>query len=94
MLTAAERRIRGRIAAHANLARRPSDKVTEAARQGFLKGFLAKADPDGTLPDRERLRRAYHLHMAHMYRMQLASLKARRLAAEANRAQEVTDVAD
>jgi hypothetical protein len=93
VLSAVERRLRGKIAAHTNLARHTSDKVTEAARQGLLKRFEAEADPDGTLPERERLRRAWHLYMAHMYRMQLASLKARRLAAEAA-AQGVTDVTD
>jgi hypothetical protein len=93
MLTVAERRLRGKIAAHTNLARHAPDKVTEAARQGLLKKFEAEADPDRTLPERERLRRAWHLYMAHMYRMQLASLKARRLAVE-TAAREVADVTD
>src|SRR5438067_626519 len=50
MLSAAERRERGRLAAYENLAKRPPGQVTEAARRGFLKRFEAKADPDGTLP--------------------------------------------
>ena len=83
MLTDAERRIRGKLAAHTNLARRAPDKVTEAARHGLLKRFESEADPDGSLPESERLRRTWHLYQAHLCRMQLASLKARRLAAEA-----------
>ena len=80
-LTDAERRIRSKIAGHTTQARHGPDEITKAARLGLLKKFEAEADPDGTLPERDRLRRAWHLYMAHMYRMQLASLKARHLAA-------------
>jgi hypothetical protein len=93
-LSDAERRIRAQVAAHSRLARERPDEITLAARQGLLARFERDADPDGTLPERERRRRAWHLYQAHLYRMQLAGLRARRLAAEAAVAREVTDVAD
>jgi hypothetical protein len=49
-----------------------------AARRAFLDGFATEADPDGVLPEDERLRRADQLLKAHMARLSLAASQARR----------------
>jgi hypothetical protein len=53
---------------------------TEAARAGLQSRFERQVDPEGegTLDPAERHRRAESARKAHMLKMQLASLKARR----------------
>lgn len=50
------------------------------ARKGLAAKFEAQADPDGVLPDSERIRRGALLHRAHMIRCAEASARARRRA--------------
>jgi hypothetical protein len=77
-LTAGERPLRAKLAAHAQHAQHDSRKTTATARARFLKRFEDEVDPDRTLPEAERLKRAEHARKAHMYRLALASAKARR----------------
>jgi hypothetical protein len=56
-------------------------KVTTAkAREAFAKRFLDAVDPDRSLPEGERNRRAEHARKEHFTRMAFASAKARRRA--------------
>lgn len=60
--------------------------MTSAARLALAAKWERQADPDGTLPEAERNRRAIALRRSHMARMSLASAKARR---EKKRAEKV-----
>lgn len=77
-LTAADRTIRARIAAHAMHSRNDGRAVTLKAREAFEKRFLDEVDPERKLPEAERLRRAEHARKAHFARLAFASAKARR----------------
>jgi hypothetical protein len=75
----AKRALAGKIGAHESWARttdRPGR--TAAARRAALARFEHEADPDGVLSEEERARRARHLQQAHMARLTLASIRARR----------------
>jgi hypothetical protein len=53
-------------------------RVTSApGRAAAWERFLRLVDPDGTLPEAERVKRAERLRQAHMIRMGIASQKAR-----------------
>ena len=81
-LSPSERSLRARLAAHTSWARTPDPSArTAPARSGFLERFEREVDPDGVLPEAERIRRAEHARRAHMQRMALRSAKARRLKA-------------
>jgi hypothetical protein len=84
-LTPAERTLRARLAAHTLHAKRDPSETSAAGRAAFLKSFELKADPEGRLPEAERLRRADHLLKAHMAAMALRASKARRRRAKAER---------
>jgi len=58
--------------------------MTKAARQAFMSTFERQADPDCTLTEDERVRRAMHLRKAHFTRMAIRSAETR--ATRANRA--------
>ena len=73
-----ERQLQGRINAHKLHATHDSKELTSAARRAFNARFEKEADPDGTLPEEERLRRVYHLRQAYFAKLSLASAKARR----------------
>lgn len=79
MMTAEERSQRARAAAHHRWA--SADPATEsaAARDRLLERFRRQADPDSTLDEAERERRAGHLLKAHMADLTRRSIKARRL---------------
>ena len=77
-LTPRERMLRAKLAAHASHLRRDPREATAAARMAFLRRFEDQVDPDRTLPEAERLRRAAHARQAHMARLALASAQARR----------------
>ena len=79
-LTAAQRSLRARIAAHLLHAQHDSRELTAKARAKFLAGFLDEVDPDRTLPETERLRRAEHARSAYFSRLALLSSKARERA--------------
>lgn len=71
-------RILGRIGAHQLHATHNPIETTQKARETFLARFEQLADPDGVLLEAERLRRARHLRKAHMTRLSLLAVEARR----------------
>ncbi len=77
-LSPAERALRARLAAHAMHAKHDARETTAKARAAFLARFEAQVDPDGTLPPKERRRRAEHARSAHFTRLAYAAAKARR----------------
>lgn len=78
-LTPEQRKLRARIAAHAQWANTENRRARmAAARQGSLAKFEQQADPDGVLDDQERARRAESLQAAHMRSLALRSAKARK----------------
>lgn len=77
-LSAEERRLRGKIAAHVTHARHDSCEITKAARAAFLGRFEDEVDPNRELSVAERARRAEHARKAYFTRLALASARARR----------------
>lgn len=77
-MTPDERALRARIAAHALHAQRDGREITAAARGKFLDRFARMVDPDLTLPEDERDRRARSALKAHMLSLSLRSAAARR----------------
>ena len=77
-LTPAERSIRARLAAHVSHSRGDPKERTRAARDKFEQRFLDEVDPNRTLPEVERLRRAGHARKAYFTRLALKSAQARR----------------
>lgn len=64
-------------------AQHDARETSAPGRAAFLARFEREVDPDGLLPEAERVRRADHARKAHMTRLALASAKARRQAGEA-----------
>jgi hypothetical protein len=77
MLSPAQRSLRSRIAAYALHASRDPRETTAKARQSFLAKFEQQVDPEGVLPEAERLRRAACARKAHFALLALKSSKAR-----------------
>jgi hypothetical protein len=78
-LTAEQRKLRAKLAAHAMHARHDARETTEAARKAFLTKFLDEVDrAEPGLPEPERLRRADQLLRAHMSKLALASSRKRK----------------
>jgi len=77
LLSPTERRIRARLGAFALHAQHDPRETTAAGRTAFLARFLDEVDPDRTLPEAERLRRAECARKAHMARLALASARVR-----------------
>ena len=73
-----EMALRGRIGAHVSKSRHDARILTAQARAAFLHRFEREVDPDGTLPEEERQRRAEHARKAYFARLALASARARR----------------
>jgi len=73
MLSPAERSMRARVAAYALHAQRDSRELTVKARSAAWQKYLDEVDPDGSLPEAERVRRAESLRKS---RLLAASLKA------------------
>jgi hypothetical protein len=69
----AEMALRGRLGAHALHARHDSREITRPAREAFARRFLDEVDPERTLPEAERNRRAAHARKAYYARLALAS---------------------
>lgn len=69
-MTPAQRSLRARIASNAGWAVCP-DRTAKAknAQRGLLARFEREVDPDGVLPDDERLKRAQSARRAHMSRL-------------------------
>jgi hypothetical protein len=83
-------RLRARLGGLAKAARHAPQELTRPARDGRWQRYLAKADPDGALPEAERIRRAEALRRLDMTRMGLKSAQARQ---RRSRQQEAPDVA-
>lgn len=77
MLTAGERKQRARLGGLATSARHYGSDQTAAARRGFLLRFINEVDPDRTLPEDERLRRAEAARRLYMARLAFSSARAR-----------------
>jgi len=73
-----EMALRGRIGGLTTHSRHDSRDITRAARERFLARFFVEVDPDNTLPEPERFRRAEAARKAHMARLALKSAQARR----------------
>lgn len=77
-LTPAQRSLRARIAAYALHATHDPCVTTKPARDAFMARFEKQVDPDRTLPEHERRRRAEAAKKAYFHALALKSAKARR----------------
>ncbi len=77
-MTPSERALRARMAAYSLHAKRDARETTAAARAAFLDRFDRMVDPDGTLPEAERQRRAAAARKAYFTGLALRSAQARR----------------
>jgi hypothetical protein len=77
-LSASERSQRGRIGAYLMHARHDPRSTTAAARLAFSRRFLDTVDPDRSLPEPERLRRADAARKAYFAQLAYLSARARR----------------
>ena len=69
---------RGRIGAHVSWSRTVDRSArTAPGRKGFLARFEREVDPDGVLPEAERVRLAEHARKAHMQKLALISAARR-----------------
>jgi hypothetical protein len=85
-LSPQERSLRAALAANISWARTTDPAArTKAARDAHFAKFCREVDPDGVLPEAERITRARHLQLAHMQRMSLAAAKARRMRGQARK---------
>lgn len=78
----AEMARRGRIGAERLHATHDPKETTKAARAAFMDRFRREVDPDGTLPDDERERRAEQAKTAHFAILGHKAAEARRLKAQ------------
>lgn len=76
-LDPADMAIRGRIGGLTTHARHDSREITAPARQAFKDRFLTLVDPDNSLPELERLKRAEAARRAHYTRLARLSAIAR-----------------
>ena len=77
-LSPSERAQRGRIGAYLMHARHDPRSTTAAARLAFSRRFLDMVDPNRTLPESERLRRAEAARRAYFAQLAYLSARARR----------------
>ena len=80
-LSPSERTLRARIAAETLHSKYDSRDLTEPARKSFMQRFEIQVDPNGELPEAERIRRAEHARRAYFQRLAFQSAKARRAKA-------------
>jgi hypothetical protein len=78
-MSATERVLRARVAAHIMHATHDARQTTANGRAAFLARFEREVDPEGVLDPQERARRAEHARRAYFTRLALASAKARRI---------------
>jgi hypothetical protein len=86
-LSPTERRLRARAAAHwlhSLVDSAEHMKPAQAASPGQLPYWERQVDPDRSLDEVERRRRADHARKAHMAKLALASSKARRARKKAS----------
>jgi hypothetical protein len=79
-LSPQQRTLRAQIAANTRWSREDPKEGTRPARTAYQRRFELEVDPDGTLPEAERKRRAAAAMRAHMQRLALASSRARKAA--------------
>jgi hypothetical protein len=72
------RRQRARLGAYAQQAAYDTRETTRNARLAFNQRFLDQVDPDGTLPEAERARRALAARKAYFAALSLRSAIVRR----------------
>lgn len=77
-MSAKERQLRARQAAHKLHATRDSRELTQPARDSFLAKFERQVDPDGELSEAERQRRAEQARKAYFADLARQSAKVRR----------------
>lgn len=78
-LTAEQRSLRARIAAHASWAKTSDRKArTSRATEGFLQRLEQEIDPGNELPSEVRRTMAVHARTAHMLKLARRSAAARR----------------
>jgi hypothetical protein len=77
-LTPEQRSLQARMAAYALHATHDPRVTTRRARDAFMARFERQVDPDGTLPEAERRRRAEAAKKAYFLGLALKSAKARR----------------
>jgi len=82
-LTPEDRSLRARAAAFSMHSQHDSRETTARGRAAFLAKFLDEVDPDRTLPEDERNRRAEHARSAYFARLSYKSARARRQKSEA-----------
>ncbi len=78
---ATERHLAARIGGFALHSQQDSREIAARARRGWREGFERQVDPDGVLPEEERLRRAECARKSYMMQLALKSAKARRVRA-------------
>ena len=78
MVSPEERSARARIAAYTKHAKHNPAETCRVAREAFDRRFLDEVDPDRTLPEDERNRRATYARKAYYARLALKSAQARR----------------
>lgn len=71
-------RLLGRVGGFVTASRHDPRATTAKARKTFLDGFLDRVDPDRTLPEEERLRRAEAARKAYFSKLAYMSARARR----------------
>jgi hypothetical protein len=81
-LTPGQRKLRASIAANTRWSRDDPVAGTEAARLAWYQRFVDQVDPDRSLSEHVRERKAQAAMRAHMARLALASSKARSKRAE------------
>ena len=78
-MSQAEKRLRGQVAANTSWSNTTDPSArTRPARDKFAERFIDEVDPERTLPEAERHRRAESARRAYFARLALASAKARR----------------
>jgi hypothetical protein len=77
-LTPGQRVLRARMGAYAVHSRYDVKQLTQPARDAFMARFEREVDPDGVLPEAERLRRAKAAKTLHFQRLAWKSARARR----------------
>ena len=76
-LTPEQRSQRARLGAYTQQATYDTRETTRAARNAFNQRFIQQVDPDGTLSERERTRRALAARRAYFASLALRSAIAR-----------------
>jgi hypothetical protein len=62
----AAKRLYSSAGGHVTIARHGAAAVASRAREGLWQKLLQQVDPEGVLPEAERVKRAEHLRTAHM----------------------------